>query len=501
VRFAVAAPGRDVPTGLTGAVLDTGGDLRHEPIDRSPPGPAQLAMVTFTSGTTGRPKAVGVEHRNLAAYAEAAGTLLGAGPAMGLASPAAPSVDLGLTAWLVGLRHGGPVTLLTPETVRDPYALADALEAAAPDVLKITPSHLDALLTVAGPRVLPRHTLILGGEQLPAGLTGRIHALAPALRVVNHYGPTETTVGALAHVVDPAAGDTGVPIGRALAGAIALPGGPGPVPSGDRRAELWIAGAGVTRGYLGDPRLTADRFRPDPGGGSPGGRAYRTGDLVRLASGAAVFAGRSDRQTKVRGVRVELGEVERELRAQPGVEQAVAEVTGQSSTGRLDAWVVAPGADPAAVLAGLREVLPDAMIPSRLTLVDAIPLTPGGKVDHDALRALIATARAGGRGPRGPAEEAVAAVFADVLGAPVTDAEASFFELGGHSLLATLAIARLRDSLGCAVDVDRFFADSTVAGVAALVGPAVADRLTVAAEIAGMTDDEVARALEKFDAP
>ena len=368
------------------------------------------------------------------------------------------------------------------------------------DVLKITPSHLGALLIAAGAGVLPRHTLVLGGERLPAELVVRVRELAPRLRIINHYGPTETTVGALAEVIDGGADLGGeIPVGRALASSLALPGGEGRVPDGAQTAELWLACPSVARGYYGDPRATADRFRPHSRGDAPGGRAYRTGDLVRLtADGAAVFVGRGDEQVKIRGARVELAEVERELARQPGVTAAVASVTGQGLTRRLEAWVVGSGElDANSVVARLREVLPEPMIPAHLHVVDAIPRTASGKPDREALLAMRGSARPPGRPPEGSAETAVAGVFEEILGVPVTDAHASFFDIGGHSLLAAQAIARLRDGLGFTLEVDEFFAVPTVAGLAASAGPETPARLEALAVVEQMTDEEVARALER----
>jgi amino acid adenylation domain-containing protein len=505
-RFAVAAPGWEAPPAQL-TVVAAGEDGPGEAADGAggavlpgdQPPATRLAFVTFTSGTTGRPKGVAVEHGQLAAYAGAIADVLGLAGGMTLASPAAPSADLGMTAWLVALHQGARYAVLPVEAALDPQRFAAAMRGLEVDVLKITPTHLEALLGATGPDVLPGHTLVLGGEQLPAELVARVRALAPGLRVINHYGPTEATVGGLAHVV----GDTPepggeVPIGYALASALALPGGDGPAPDGALAAELWLAGEGVARGYYGDPRATADAFRPAPGNDVPGGRAYRTGDLIRLdAAGAAVFAGRADDQVKIRGVRVELAEVKRELRGQPGVTAAVVSPVGQGLAARLEAWVTGTGLDPDALTARLRAALPEPMVPARVHVVDAVPRTASGKPDLAALLAMRGTARHTGRMPEGPAEFAIAAVFQEVLGAPVTDAHASFFDLGGHSLLATLAIARLRDNLGLATDVEAFFAGPTVAAIAATVGPEDQARLEIVAAVGQLTDEEVARELDR----
>ena len=504
-RFAVGS-GAHAP-GLTSIEATTD----HEPLLPPPPHPGQLACVTFTSGTTGRPKGVAVEHRQLAAYSAAVADVLAAPAGATFASPAAPVADLGMTAWLVALHQGTRVAILPAGARLDAERFAGVIEQAAVDILKLTPSHLEALIGAVGARALPRHTLVLGGERLPPELIARVRELAGDLRIVNHYGPTETTVGALVHPVGAAApvanGDgpvpsgvlvplvDQVPIGRALASARALPGGDGPVPAGSQVVELWVGGASVTRGYHGDPSATADRFRPDPRG--DGTRAYRTGDLVRLdGDGAAVFAGRSDGQVQLRGTRIELGEVERELRAWPGVVGAVAAVTGEDLGRQLEAWVAGAELEVEPILAALRASLPEPMVPARLHVVGAIPRTPSGKHDRAALLDMRGGLRPPGRAPAGAVEEAVAAVLAELLGAPVEDATASFFDLGGNSLLATRALARLRDALALDIDLDTFFAASSVAELAAGADPAAGALLV---EIAGMSDEEVARALERHE--
>ena len=502
-RFAVVGAGREPPVpGVTVVRVHADGGVDHEPIGGALPHPMQLAFVTFTSGTTGRPKGVAVEHRNLTSYAGAMAAILNTPAGATFASPAGPAADLGMTAWLVALSCGASVAILPAEAMFDGHRFAAAVQRFGVDVLKITPSHLGALLGSAEAGVLPRHTLVLGGERLTPELVGRVAELAPHLRVINHYGPTETTVGALVHEAV-AGAPTGhdIPIGRALGSSLALPGGDGPVPTGAKVAELWLGGPSVARGYLGDPGTTADRFRPDPRGDSVGGRAYRTGDLVRVDDdGAAVFAGRDDAQIKIRGTRVELGEVERELRTQPGVTSAVALATGKGLDERLEAWITATAdVEIDTVLGRIREALPEAMVPSRVHVINVMPLTASGKPDRQALLALRVPSHPAGRPPEGAVELAVAEVFEALLGDAVSDANASFFELGGHSLLATRAIARLRETLGMAIDVETFFADPTVAAVAAVADAEVEARLEISRSVAGMTDEEVALALERQD--
>lgn len=504
VRVALVSEGWNLPpTNLAQVALGPDGELEGavaaQPPVLEPPDPMGLAFVTFTSGTTGRPKGVAVEHRQMAAYAEAMGGMLALPRGARLASPAAPSVDLGATAWLVALHQGNTMAILSERARLDARLFAAEVQQLEIDVLKMTPSHVAALMGAAGAEVLPRRTLVLGGEQLWSDVVTRVRALSPGLDVINHYGPTETTVGALTHRL----GDTlplgqAVPIGRALASSYALPGGDGPIPGGQMVAELWLAGPSVTRGYLGDPRTTAARFRPDPDAGRPGGRTYLTGDLVSLdPQGAVVYMGREDEQTKIRGIRVEPGEVDRELLALAGVTQAVTLAIGDGAERRLESWVVLlEPSDAASIIPALRRVLPEPMIPARVHVVDAIPRTPGGKSDRAALLRMRPAAVDAGRPPDGAIEVAIATAFEQVLGKRVENAHASFFDLGGHSLLAVVVIGRLRD-LGLDLDVQTFFHSPSVARLAEAAGPEVAARIEVLARVADMSDADVARELER----
>ena len=505
VRIALVAHGWELPpTDGEVVLLGPGGEVDGaapaEPAALPAPDPMGLAFVTFTSGTTGRPKGVAVEHRQLAAYAQAMGEMLELTHGTRLASPASPCVDLGATAWLVALHHRGVVAVLAEEARLDATLFATQLRQLEVDVLKITPSHVSVLMGAVGAGALPRRALVLGGEQLWSDAVAQVRDLSPGLEVFNHYGPTETTVGALTQRIagTPPPKRT-IPIGRALASSYALPGGDGLVPGGQRVAELWLGGPSVTRGYLGDPRSTADRFRPDPGAGRPGGRAYRTGDLVRLdPSGDAVYVGRDDDQTKVRGIRVEPSEVDRELLALPGITQAVTLAVGDGLSRRLESWVVATEAgDAASILTTLRQLLPEPTLPVQVHRVDAIPITAGGKRDRAALLRMRTEAAGTGRPPEGTVEVAIAACFEQILGGRVENAHASFFELGGHSLIAIVAIARLREDLGLDLDVETFFRAPSVAGLAESAGPDVAARIEVLTQVAQMSDAEVASELKR----
>ncbi|GLW10446.1 hypothetical protein Misp01_55740 [Microtetraspora sp. NBRC 13810] len=426
----------------------------HRPDVAVPPG--HLAYVIYTSGSTGRPKGVAVEHRQITHYLGAVAGRLPAGlTSFALVSTAA--ADLGLTNVLCALTSGATLHLIDHETATDPAAYAAYLAAHPVDAVKMVPSQLELL----GMTALPAKLLILAGEAVPADLVARIGEARPDLAVQIHYGPTETTVSALG--CDAAEAPPGaVALGRPLAGVVcrvvdpagrALPPG---VPG-----ELWIGGPGVARGYLGRPDLTEERFT---------GGWYRTGDRVRVnPAGLVEFLGRIDDQVKVRGFRVELGEVTAALRALPQVAEAFVQPVGSGAGRRLAAWVTpAAGAvDTAAVRAALRERLPDYMVPAAIGVLAALPLTPNGKVDRAALPVPETTGTAA-RVPLGtPLEHLVAEVWAEVLERSTLWADDDFFALGGHSFAATRVAGRLRERLGAPVAVRLLFEHPVLADLAA----------------------------------
>ncbi|HEX6373134.1 MAG TPA: non-ribosomal peptide synthase/polyketide synthase, partial [Longimicrobium sp.] len=420
--------------------------------------PESLAYVIYTSGSTGRPKGVAVEHRQLAHYVQAVAERLALPERASYATVSTIAADLGHTSVFGALCGGGCLHVIGGERIGDARAFAAYLADNPVDVLKITPSHLAALMGGADPAaVLPRRCVVVGGEASRAAWVDEIRALAPELRVVNHYGPTETTVGALAYVADLRLPDTSggtVPIGRPLANARAyvLDDTLRPVPIGIP-GELWIGGLGVARGYLGRAALTAERFIPDAFGGGAGDRLYRTGDRVRwLADGTLEYLGRLDEQVKVRGFRIELGEIEARLLEHGDVREAVV-VARQDAPGetRLVAYVVGgEGAGANVLRAFLGETLPAYMVPAAFVPLEALPLTPNGKLDRKALPAPDADAFAsrGYEAPAGPVEQAVADIWAELLGAERVGRGDDFFELGGHSLLAVRVVWRIRQALG-----------------------------------------------------
>jgi amino acid adenylation domain-containing protein/FkbM family methyltransferase len=307
--------------------------------------PANLAYVIYTSGSTGRPKGVAVEHRQIVSYARAAIERLEIRPGWRFALVSTLAADLGYTSLFLSLATGGCLHLLPPDLSFDVAGVEAYFDEHAADCLKIVPSHLQALLAGSRPeRVLPRHLLVLGGEATPGARLSRLRELAPRCRIANHYGPTEATVGAVSGFPEERdAARSSLPMGRPLANARAylLDGRQRRVPAGVP-GELFLGGAGVARGYLGAPDLTAERFLPDPFSPVPGARMYRSGDRARrLRDGRLEFLGRADGQVKVRGYRVEPREIEIVLKRHPDVREAVVAARPDPVSGaRLNAYVV-----------------------------------------------------------------------------------------------------------------------------------------------------------------
>ncbi|SDD36712.1 non-ribosomal peptide synthetase [Actinokineospora iranica] len=430
--------------------------------------PEAPAYVIHTSGSTGRPKGVVVPRAALANFVRALRDRLRLDGRDRLLAVTTIGFDIHGLELFVPLVSGAAVVVADRDVVRDPAAARALIRSAGVTVAQATPSWWRAVVTddpgvVAGLRVL------VGGEALPRDLAA---ALAPAASVTNLYGPTETTIWSTSSDVD---GEIriGSPIAntrlRVLDAGLRL------VPPGVV-GELYIGGAGVARGYHGQPALTAERFVADPFGG---GRMYRTGDLARWsAAGELEYLGRVDHQVKVRGHRIELGEVEAVLGARPDVAQVVAAVWED----RLVAYVVPAGdVDTAGWAKHLAETLPPAMVPSVFVPLDAVPLTPNGKVARNALPAPSVRGAVAGRAPRTPREEILCGLFADVLGVDRVSVDDSFFDLGGHSLLATRLVSRVRSVLGVELAIRRLFESPTVAGLSAALDSAAGPRRPVVA--------------------
>jgi amino acid adenylation domain-containing protein len=436
-------------------------------------GRGALAYVMYTSGSTGRPKGVLACHGGLLNLTAGLWPLLGAGPAVRGLGLASFSFDAAVWEMVIALAGGGTLVVATREERADSRRLARLVRSAGVQAASVVPS----LLGVLDPGELPGlETVLVGGERLSEA-AGR--AWSRGRRLVNTYGPTEATVMVTAGLVGTAGPGTppiGAPVPNVdlyvLDGRLRL------VPAGVA-GELFVGGVQVARGYAGRAGLTAERFVADPFGGG-GGRLYRTGDRVRWrADGQLEFLGRVDDQVKVRGFRIELGEVEAVLAACPGVRAAAVAAAGEGAARRLVGYLVAADQDRGVPAAGelrdyLRSRLPAFMIPAAFTQLPALPLTPAGKPDRNALLASAAAVVSGPEpardyiAPATAAEEAVAGIWAQVLGVDRVGAEDNFFELGGHSLLALRVIAGVRDEFGSEVPVSALFDQPTVRGLAAV---------------------------------
>jgi amino acid adenylation domain-containing protein len=444
--------------------------------------PGNLAYLIYTSGSTGRPKAVAIEHRSAVAFVHWAHEVFTAAELAAVLAATSISFDLSVFELFVPLACGGRV-VLAANALELP-----ALPAAGEVTLVNTVPSAMAELVRAGALPAGVRTVNLAGEPLKGALAQAVYA-GGAERVLNLYGPSEDTTYSTFEVVG--RGSRREPtIGRPIAGTWArlLDPGLGPVPQGEA-GEIYLGGAGLARGYLGRPELTAERFVPDPLASldnQRGGRLYRTGDLGRtLPDGRIEYLGRIDHQVKVRGFRIELGEIEVALAAHPKVREA-AVVARREASGeqRLVAYLVAdeegaPEGGPA--VAELRSFLgsrlPDYMIPAFFVALPALPLTPNGKVDRQALsrRELPRESAEGGlAAPRSPTEELLAGIWGEVLGRDRVGIDEGFFDLGGDSLLANRVLARVRAALGLDLPPATLFEASTVAALAEQVERALA---------------------------
>ncbi|HEX8429811.1 MAG TPA: amino acid adenylation domain-containing protein, partial [Longimicrobium sp.] len=424
--------------------------------------PEDPAYVIYTSGSTGRPKGVSVRHAALTHYATWARSRYSPEGPLAFALYSSLAFDLTVTSIYVPLISGGSVVVYGRAENGDTPILRVFSDDQV-DVVKLTPAHL-MLLAQSGPATRRIRRLVVGGEELKAPLARAIaEASGGRLEIHNEYGPTEATVGCMIHRFDPE-GDHGasVPIGVPIdnTGVYVLDARGEPTPIGVA-GELYIGGAQVAHGYLNRPGLTAERFVVDPFSAEPGARMYRTGDLARWrADGAMEYLGRNDFQVKIRGHRVELGEIEARLAEHADVrESAVLAREDAAGDTRLVAYVVGD-AHADELRTYLAEHLPDYMVPAAYVRLDALPLTPNGKLDRKALPAPEGDAFATREyeAPVGVTEEALAELWSSVLGVERVGRWDHFFELGGHSLLAVRVISRARQALGVEVALGDLFA-------------------------------------------
>ncbi|WP_165968135.1 non-ribosomal peptide synthetase [Saccharopolyspora elongata] len=425
------------------------------------------AYVLFTSGSSGRPKGVIVTHRNVCGFVSSIDPWLEAGPGDRLLAVTTLSFDIAVVELLAPLLAGASVVVATKAELADPPALAGLVAEWGVTVMQATPA-LWQVVAAETPAMLRGLRVLTGGEALPEDLATRLGMLAG--EVVNLYGPTEATVWSTAAEID----RTGsVSIGRPLDNTrvYVLDVGLRPVPPGVR-GELFIAGAGVARGYLGRPGLTAERFVADPFGPA-GGRMYRTGDVARWnRDGELEFVGRVDDQVKVRGFRIELGEVEAALVAHPAVAQCVvAAREDRPGEKRLVAYVVARTGDldPADLRDHVSRSLPDYMVPSAVLPLEHLPLTANGKLDRKALPAPDFNSGPAKASPRTPREELLCELFAEIRGLPEVGVEDNFFDLGGDSIGSMQLVSRAR-SAGLVITPRDVFEHKTPAALAAVAG-------------------------------
>jgi amino acid adenylation domain-containing protein len=478
--------------------------------------PENMAYVIYTSGSTGRPKGVANTHRgivNRLVWMQHAYRL---GPDDVVLQKTPASFDVSVWEFFWPLLAGARLVLARPGGHRDPAYLRELIVRERVTTAHFVPSMLAVFLAEEGEDGAERcgslRRVICSGEELPVALARRFLARLPGSELHNLYGPTEAAVDVSAWRCDPVAlaGTARVPIGGPIHNLrlYVLDRRMGPVPVGVV-GELYLGGVGLARGYLARPALTAERFVPDPFGPS-GSRLYRTGDLARWRpDGTVEFLGRVDNQVKLRGLRIELGEIEAALLGQPEVSDAAVVVRRDppdDGEQRLVAYLAtgpdpAPDPDPGGGLASdrlapdrlreaLRRVLPDYMVPSAFVTLDALPLSPSGKLDRTALPPPLSDRKEGRHAaPRSASEELVASVFAEVLGVERVGVDDDFFDLGGHSLLALRVVARLSEVVATEVGVHLLFASPTVAALAAAL------EALLLVEIDELSDDEAERLL------
>ncbi|HEX5294683.1 MAG TPA: amino acid adenylation domain-containing protein, partial [Streptosporangiaceae bacterium] len=461
-----------------GALAGAGGEAAA-PVP-APADPDALAYVMFTSGSTGVPKGVAVRHRDVVALAADRRFAGGGHERVLLHSPLA--FDASVYELWVPLLTGGTV-VVAPDGDIDAAVLRAMVTQGAVTGVFLT-AGLFRMVAQEDPGCLSgAREVWTGGEVVPAAAVRAVLAACPGLAVVDVYGPTETTTYATQRTMTTlSAVPDMVPIGRPLDNmrAYVLDGGLAPVPPGVR-GQLYLAGAGLARGYLGRPGLTAQRFIACPFG-APGERMYATGDLARWTApaspgggGELEYLGRADEQVKIRGFRIEPGEIEAVLRRHEAIAEAVV-LAWQDESGRkrLAAYLVPadPAAAPeaAALRAHLAAALPDYMIPAAFITVDALPLTRNGKLDRRALPApgTAAVTAAAYQAPRSQAEQALAAIWADVLGVDQVGVNDNFFELGGDSILSIQVTSRARQA-GLGLASRDIFLHQTIASLAPVV--------------------------------
>jgi amino acid adenylation domain-containing protein len=464
--------------------------------------PHHLAYILYTSGSTGRPKGVMIPHRALVNHATAIRRRYALGPSDRVLQFASLSFDVAAEEIFPTWAAGAAVVFRSGEAI-GVAEFEQLLESRRPTVINLPAGFWHewvSELSRSGRSVAPSLRLVVAGSErvLPERLRWWRQHVAPAVRWMNGYGPTETTITATLY--EPTEGDpppsATVPIGRPIANVrlYVVDAFGGLCPAG-AAGELWIGGEGVARGYLGHPELTRERFLDDPFG-APGGRVYRTGDRVRyLPDGNLEFLGRLDAQVKVRGFRVELGEIESVLEQHSGVREAAVAARDNGSEARLAGYVVLErdaAVSTAELRAHLKERLPAYMVPASFVVLDTLPRTGSGKVDRQRLPepGRSRGTEEGFLAPRTPIEQSLAAIWGQLLNVERVGANDNFFDLGGHSLLATQVVSRVREAFSLELPLRTLFEAPTVSELALAIAQAQAEQAS---------PDDLARLLEELE--
>jgi amino acid adenylation domain-containing protein len=464
--------------------LDVDGELiGAEAVEHAPPCGVvadNLAYIIYTSGSTGQPKGAMLPHRGVvnSVWCMQRAHRLTADDATLLKTPLGFDASVWELFW--PLSCGARVVIARPEGQKDTGYLVELIKKQRVTTVYFVPPLLSVFLEEDGLAAASSiRQVICGGESLPVETMRRFFRRLPSAQLHHSYGPTETSIGSTEWTCAPESTRPNVHIGRPVANTqiYLLDKHLQPVPAGVT-GELYIGGEGLARGYLNRPDLTAASFIPHPFAKDAGARLYRTGDLASyLNDGNIEFRGRADNQVKVRGLRVELGEIEAALGAHEGVRES-AVVTREDAAGdkRFIAYIVARAEDATLTASELREhlreKLPEFMLPSAFVFLEALPLMPSGKVDRHALPAPGETTDASTGGyvaPRTPVEEVLAGVWSEVLGVERVGVEDNFFDLGGHSLLATRVVARMRETFEINFSLSQFFETPLVSKLAARV--------------------------------
>ena len=478
----VAALADRLPGGTAGLWLDAdaaeidGGSPVPPEVSLSP---LDLAYILFTSGSTGEPKGVMVSHGAIANRVLWATEELALGAGDRLLHKTPYTFDASIWEIFAPLAAGAELIVARPGGHQDPAYLAATIADLEVTAVQFVPSMMEVVSAEPGLRSWRSlRWLCLGGEALPADLRDRIFEILPRVSLVNLYGPTEVAIDATYHLCSREEKRRFVPLGAPIPNVeVHLADGRlEPVAIGEP-GEVVVGGAGLARGYLGDPAATAAAFVPDPWSGRPGARLYRTGDRARWRpdGGGLEFLGRRDAQVKLRGFRIELGEVEAALARHPDVLSAVAVLRDDLAGGsQLVAYAV-PAADASPSTATLREhlrrSLAEYMVPSAVVVLAELPRLASGKVDRRALPAPDLGRRGGEAAgePRDVVEQLLAAIWCDLLGLEQVGIREGFFDLGGHSLLATQLVARVRDSFRIEIALRQVFEMPTIADLAAWI--------------------------------